>query len=134
MVRDTLGDKFSRLRRFLEYEASLTTPEKLTNPGGHYRTLLKKFLASEPNSRIEEERKTRSTVEESWHCEFDKCNGGVIYEDGVPLELCHCALTQALSPERREKLLSAVVDLRLRNSLPIRHEDARHTVSGSRVA
>jgi hypothetical protein len=134
MVREALGYSFPRIRRFLDFEAPLTTPEKVRNPGAHYRTLLKSFLASEPNTRLEEDKKRQPAGSAAWHCGFGRCRGGIISDaDAQPLDVCECPSTQALyRPEQREKFRSEIAQLRAMRGLP--KGENRHFVSSSRVA
>jgi hypothetical protein len=106
MVRDRLESNPAKWKRFLDYEAPLTRPEQIRNPGGHYRGLLKNFCAAETNTRIEQRRAKR---EGGWHCPdaVERCKNSLIEdENGVPVRLCSCA--RHLTEKDREKRHSAV--------------------------
>jgi hypothetical protein len=137
IVREKLGNNYAKFKRFLEYEAALTNTQKIKNPGGHYRVLVKEFCDSESNTRIEKERKTGSDRKnESWHCELNQCSRGIIEdENGIPFpDLYTCPSTQALSQDRRANILAAITGLRVLAGLPTPHGDTRHHASGSQVA
>jgi hypothetical protein len=120
MVREALSNSSSTGWRFLEYETALTAPEKIRSPGAHYRKLLKDFLAGEPNTRIEEQRRTGRTREDAWQCPDGICKNGIVEdENGLPVKICSCALVQTFSPEKRELLQGQVAAFRVMNGLTI---------------
>jgi hypothetical protein len=120
MVRNGLGNNPSRFKRFVKYEAPLTTPEKIRSVGAHYRALLKDFSIVEANTRLEEQRTANATRPDSWQCPDGKCKNGIVEdENGVPVKLCTCALVQAFPPEKREKLQAQITALRVMNGLAI---------------
>jgi hypothetical protein len=105
MVREILGNNSNRMRSFLAYEGPLTVPEQINNVGGHYRTLLKNFIAAEPNDRIEEQRKKPASREgkwDSWQCpDGNGCKKSIIEdENGIPLRICSCAKTPSTRARR----------------------------------
>jgi hypothetical protein len=105
MVRDVLGNNPSKWKRFLDYEASLTTPQNVKNVGGYYRMMVKEFLAAEDNTRIYQQRATR---EGKWQCPdgVEGCKNSLIENDsGVPVKVCSCART-LLNKDRDKRYLA----------------------------
>jgi hypothetical protein len=109
-----LGFDRQALADFVAFDDAHTgAPERLNNPGGYYRALVKQFRVAR-SARIDAENRERYRAyeqalcapgpEEHPVCEFGLCGGGgELFENGK-YRPCDCAAGQALSPKVREMM------------------------------
>jgi len=107
-----LGFDRQALTEFVAFDDAHTgAPERLKNPGGYYRALVKQFRAARI-ARIEAEQRERyramertlSSPEpgERAICELGLCNGGGELPENGKYRPCDCAAGQNLSPKVRD--------------------------------
>lgn len=113
-VVNDLGFDRQALAEFVAFDDTHTgAPERLKNPGGYYRALVKEFRSAR-SARIEMENRERYRAyeaslrapepEEKPICELGLCTGGgELFEDGK-YRPCDCTAGQRLSPQVREMM------------------------------
>ncbi|MGA8030437.1 MAG: hypothetical protein WB992_25120 [Bryobacteraceae bacterium] len=115
IVNDGLKYDRKLFLEFLNYEAPLTTPEKIKSAAAHYRSLVPKFYTARSERRRAEQkeldRKLARRVEKPEPiCPLSKCNGrGEVYDNaGMPVGICECEAGQNMPGTVREMFATLI--------------------------